>query len=225
MHRCAEPRLIAAVGLDGRVDLLERPRQPERVARQLGAGRVGQVLALARHHHGEHLRHERREHDRDQPDRRRRRTPASAAAACSSSPLAPRDPPPHIMPRRAQSDSSATRADERRHDRHQADVEIPDVTHLVRDDALQLLAIERVEQPARHGNRRVRRVRAPSQTRSGSASGTTYTGGRGSPAAIAISSTTLSSCRSFSLSASLAVGRHLRDRPGARSPRARRDRR
>src|SRR5262249_27650090 len=35
----------------GRLDLLERMRQPQRIARQLGARRVGQILAASRHHH------------------------------------------------------------------------------------------------------------------------------------------------------------------------------
>ena len=85
--------------------------------------------------------------------------------------VAPARPPPHHMPRRAQSDSSADGADQRGDDRHQADVEVADVAHLVRDDALQLLAIERIEQPARHRDRRVPGPR-PVANAFGSGSGT-----------------------------------------------------
>ena len=71
MHRCAEPCLIARVGVDGRLDLLERARQPERIARQLGARRIGEIFAAPRHHHRQHLRDERRQ-QRSRRSRRRR---------------------------------------------------------------------------------------------------------------------------------------------------------
>ena len=71
--------------------------------------------------------------------------PATPPPPSSSSSRAPRPAAPHHAaprPVRQQRD----RADERGDDRHHADVEIADVAHLVRDDALQLLAIERIEQ-------------------------------------------------------------------------------
>ena len=76
------------------------------------------------------------------------------------------------MPRRAQSASSATAPTSAATIVISADVEIADVAHLVRDDALQLLAIERVEQPARDRDRRVPGPR-PVANAFGSASGTT----------------------------------------------------
>ena len=51
MHRCAEPRLIARVGAAAPSIFSSARARPERIARQLGARGVGQVLALPRHHH------------------------------------------------------------------------------------------------------------------------------------------------------------------------------
>ena len=64
------------------------------------------------------------------------------------------------MPRRAQSASSATAPTSAATTVISADVEIADVAHLVRDDALQFLAIQRIEQPARDRDRRVPRTAA-----------------------------------------------------------------
>ena len=80
-------------------DLLERGSQRQRVARQLGARRVGQVFALPRDRHRDQLRDERREQQRHDPDGEEedRERPRSAAALVGGT--APPASPPEAAPR------------------------------------------------------------------------------------------------------------------------------
>ena len=165
MHRCAEPRLDRPRSARRPRRSSRAPGQAERIAGQLGARRVGEVLAPPRDHHRERLRQDRRQQNRRRARRRRRgRRPARCRRGRRRSGGAP---PPHIIPRRAQSDSSATPPTSAATTVISRDVEVADVAHLVGDDALQLVAIERVEQPPRHGDRRVLRVRGRWRRRSG----------------------------------------------------------
>ena len=50
--------------------------------------------------------------------------------------------------------------DEHADEQREADVEVADVAHLVADDALQLLAVELLEQPGRHRHAGVLRISA-----------------------------------------------------------------
>ena len=109
MHKCADPRLIDGVGADRRLDLLERARQPDRIARQLGARtrRPGTracrdtIIASTCATIGATMIADQPDHHEDQS------RDARAAVRCRRRGCAA-GPPPHIMPRRAQSDSSAT---------------------------------------------------------------------------------------------------------------------
>ena len=78
MHRCAVPRLTASVGASAASIFSSAARQRERIARQFGARRVGQILAPPRHHHRQRLTDDRRQHDGDEPRRPARTIGASA---------------------------------------------------------------------------------------------------------------------------------------------------
>ena len=119
----------------------------------------------------------------------------STLAPAPSAPAARRHPDPA-----AGSEIAAHAVGEQRHrpehprqQRHQLHVVVLDVRHLVRDHPLQFVTVQRVEQPLGDREARVARV-VPVANALRSGSGTTQTVGLGSPAAMAISSTTLSSC-------------------------------
>ena len=136
--------------------------------------------------------------------RMKKRRPMTPPPRLLSSPPRRRDLPPHHMPRRAQSDSSAT-----------APTSAATMV-ITRTSRFLMWLISCATTPCSSSRSsassrpRVTAIEAcpgprPVANALGSGSATIYTAGRGSPAAIAISSTTLSSWRSLSLSASFAV--------------------
>ena len=202
MHRCAEPRLTATVGAAA-ASIFSSAR-----ARPSGFRVSSAPDASARY------------------SRRRDTIIASSCASSGASRIAishttkrmipatplprssPRSrrraPPPHIIPRRAQSASSAT-----------APTSAATIV-ITRTSRLRMWLISWATTPCSSSRSSVSsrpRVTAsdacsgsrPVANAFGSASGTTYTCGRGSPAAIAISSTTFWSWWSVSLSASAAA--------------------
>ena len=139
------------VGGDG----VERARQAQRVARELDGRGVGEVLAAARDGELHGVGRERREdgqHDGDDGEDRAGLVAARVAAAAAAAHPAPEAP--------AQEEVGDERdhADQDADQRLEADVVVADVRHLVGDDALELLAVEAVEQPARDGDGGVLRV-------------------------------------------------------------------
>src|SRR5947199_4550458 len=101
---------VGRAPLDGRgrrdrpFDLLERARERERVARELRAHGVGQVLAFAAHRQREDLRDDRREDPREDPhheqDREQRAGTTLLPAAARAAPPPPPPPPPRPPPPR-----------------------------------------------------------------------------------------------------------------------------
>ncbi len=67
MHRCAVPRFTEGVGSWAAIDLFKRAGQRERIARELGARRIGKIFAAPRDHHRERLADERRKHEWRRP--------------------------------------------------------------------------------------------------------------------------------------------------------------
>ena len=140
-------------------DLLERAGQGVRVAAEKRARGVGQVLALPRDRELDELRRDGREdgeddrHDDEDELQRCRRCPC----CCLRLPAA--------EPRPAHEEVGQQRDQPHEHDgdRHDADVVVADVRHLVRDHAFELGLVELVEQAARGGDGRVLGVAAGSE--------------------------------------------------------------
>ena len=139
-------------------DLGQRPLEAVGVAGQLDGRRIGEVLALAADRELDEAADDRgqdRQHDGDDRDDRRRRR----CHRCRGSTTPTRQPAPE---REAQEEvgEDGDRADHHPDDEREPDVEVPDVRQLVGDDALELLAIELLEEAGRDRDRRVRGIAA-----------------------------------------------------------------
>ena len=143
LHR-RDPRAVAR-------DLLQRAGQALRLARELHGGRVGERFALPRDGGldepgaEEADRADQREREAD----RERRRDAAAVASAARVARAAQQPPP----RERQHEDAEAEPDQLLIEPH---VAVQYVAELVRDDALELRAIEPLERAARDGDRRVR---------------------------------------------------------------------
>ena len=156
-YRCWVARLATSSGSWSSAIFASACSRPSRVPGQLDARRVGEVLALAA---DRQLDEPGEDRARGWPARSRPRRRRSAARhrRCSESlratagAAAPeREPQEEVGQERDRPDQHAD------HQR-EPDVEVPDVRQLVGHDALELLAIELLEQARRDRDRRVLRV-------------------------------------------------------------------
>ena len=213
MQRCAAPRVIARVGRCAAVELLQRGGERQRIAgelRPVASARNSRfrltAIASIRETTGATTR---------VSSQSTSTTSASGLPPPFPLPPPPRRPPP---PRAATPHHPAhpvrhqrDRPDHPGEQRHQPDVEVPHVRHLVGHDALQLVAAERLRAVPRSPRCWPWPASRPVANALGSSSGTTHTLGLGSPEAIAISSTTFTSCRCSGVAG-------LDDLPGAGGP-------
>ena len=135
-------------------DLRERLLEAVRVAGQLDRRRVGEVLALAADRQLDEPRDDRgedREDDREE-EHDHHQSPTALVPIAAPATTAPE--------REAQEEvgHQGDRADEHGDEQGEPDVEVADVGELVADDALELLAIELLEQARRDRDRCVLRV-------------------------------------------------------------------
>ena len=139
-----------------RRDLRERALEPGRVAGELHARRVGQVLALAADgelHQPSEDRRQDRQHDRHHEEHDLDAAPTtSLAIAAATRPSTEEGEPQEEV------GEERDAADKDRHQQREPDVVVADVRHLVADHALQLLPVELLQQPGRDGDGRVLRV-------------------------------------------------------------------
>ena len=139
-------RRVRDAGRDLRVQLepLERERHALGVARDLGRGGVGQVLAPSRERELQQRRGDRRE-DRGREHADQDERVAAAVAAVAARAAEERQPQDEVGDER-------DHADEHRGEAHQAHVAVADVRDLVREHALELATRHRVEQARRDGD-------------------------------------------------------------------------
>ena len=144
-------------------DLLQRTGEAFGLARELHRGGVGETLALPRHGSFDEPREQYADaadhHERD-ADRERGRDAAAVAAAPAAARVAHAAQQP--ASRERQHEDAEAQADQLLVEAH---VAVQDVAELVRDDALQLGALEVLERAARHGDRGVGAGERRPQTR------------------------------------------------------------
>src|SRR5690606_31110944 len=148
------------LGTAVRPQLLQRRGQSFGVAGDVGAGGVGQVLAPAIDCQAQERGENRRQHQQDDQQQRHDALTARAVAA-SVGAAAPARPAADAAEERPAADQVAQDQNgaQRRHQhRHETDVVVPDVRHLVGHDALEFLPVEHLQHPARDGYRTVLRV-------------------------------------------------------------------
>ena len=197
MHRCAAPLRDRAGRRGGRRQLLQGRGQRQRIAGELRPAGVGQVLALPAHRHREDPGDDRRDDQGQQPEHQDHERRADSRPCCSPlrHPLRCRR---RIAPRPQHPSHPVGHQRDRAHhpgqQRHQPDVQVPHVGHLVGHDrpaARRGTAVRAAPRSPRCW--RLRR-RARWRRRWDRRSGTIQIFGRGRPEAIAISSTTFTSC-------------------------------
>ena len=170
IQRCCVPRFVPGIG-SGRVELLERRDEPGRVAGDPDGGRVGEVLAVAAHGRLDGPRGERREQLEQPGETSSRPRDTSHIASAGDDARSMSSPPIDgcwaisriSLEEHVGQDHDG--ADQQRDDQPVPRVEVGDVGELVGDDALELLAVELLQQAAGDRDRPVRRVAADRRTR------------------------------------------------------------
>ena len=99
MQRCAAPRVIARVGAVAASSFSQRRRERQRIAGELRPGGVGQELPLPAHRHRENPGHDRRDDQGEQPEHQHDQAERVAAAlAASAAATAATAAPPGCRP-------------------------------------------------------------------------------------------------------------------------------
>ena len=133
------------------LEFFQRARQRHRVPSQLGAGRVGQKLPLATHGGGQKAGDDRRDQQGDEPkakhDERQR-----IAALLAPAPGPARYPTPVAEEVPHQIRHQHDRSDHPGEQRHQPDVEVANVGHLVGNHRLEFVAVERSQEALSNGH-------------------------------------------------------------------------